>query len=144
MRASDQILEYLDAPKREDKYHRTALDEMRLGDVNTDRLQHYLACRRQLEEHLDEESVFDELCRQAMQSDEETCDWFDRVTSVSASDAFARDTLSQAQRLAAEATSTTLSQVGQDRLARIANGMLSDGWPEHEVAFALGTLGADA
>ena len=79
MRASDQILEHL-APKREDRYHRTAVwDEMQLGDVSTDQLQHYLACRRVMEEHLDEESVFDELCRLSQQADDETSDVFNRI-----------------------------------------------------------------
>lgn len=80
MRASDQILEYLDGPKREDKYHRTELDNMRLGDVTTDQLQHYLACRRVMEEHLDEETVFDELCRLSRLADEETTDAFAWIT----------------------------------------------------------------
>jgi hypothetical protein len=110
VRASDQIIEYLDAPKREDRYHRTELDKMRLGDVTTERLQHYLACRRQLEEHLDEESVFDELCRLSRQADDETCDVFDRIHVEARAD-------------------------------RIRTAMLSDGWAEDEVEFALETLG---
>lgn len=112
MRASDQIIEYLDAPKREDRYHRTELDNMRLGDVTTRQLNHYLACRRQLEEHLDEESVFDELCRLSLQADDETCDVFDRITRV------------------------------EDRIVRIAKGMLADGWTEDQVRYAIRTLGA--
>ena len=112
VRASDQILEYLNGPKREDRYHRTELDNMRLGDVSTDRLQHYLACRRQLEEHLDEESVFDELCRLSRQADDETCDVFDEITRI------------------------------EDRIARIARGMLADGWTADQVRYAIRTLGA--
>jgi hypothetical protein len=112
----------LDAPKREDKYHRTQFDEMRLGDVNTDRLQHYLACRRQLEgsTHLDEESVFDELCRLSRQADDETQDVFDRVHVKAQLDP------------------------RKSRFERIRAGMLSDGWAEHEVRYALGTLGTMA
>jgi hypothetical protein len=117
VRASAQIIEYLDGPKQEDRYHRTELDSMRLGDVSTDRLQHYLACRRRMEEHLDEETVFDELCRLAMQSDEETNDWFNRITKPG------------------------VQRVDQGRLTRIAAGMIEDGWAEHQVAYALATLG---
>jgi hypothetical protein len=112
MRASDQILEFLDGPKREDRYHRTALDDKRLGDVTTQQLQHYLACRRVMEEHLDEESVFDELVRLAAQADEETGDAFTRI----------------------------LTRV-EDRVARIATGMLEDGWTEDQVRYAISTLG---
>jgi hypothetical protein len=121
VKACDQILKYLDAPAREDKYHRTALDEMRLGDVSTNQLQHYLACRRRMEEHLDQETAFDELCRLWLQLDElcrlwlqldeETCDAFDRIAGE------------------------------EGRLARIAAGMLSDGWSEDQVRYALSTLG---
>ncbi len=134
MRATDQILDLI-GPKREDRYHRTALDETRLGDASTDQLQHYLACRRQLEEHLDEESVFDELCRLAMQSDEETCDWFDRITNERSQRATFHDL---AEKLVAEVS--PVGDVAPDRLTRIALGMLEDGWAEHEVAYALGTL----
>ena len=137
MRASDQILEFLDAPKREDKYHRTEIDEKRLGDVSTAQLQHYLACRRQLEQHLDEESVFDELCRLSLQADDETCDVFDRITGGSTSTTLGQ--IGMAEKLVVEATGTG---VGLDRLTAIALGMLSDGWPEDQIRFALGTLGA--
>jgi methylphosphotriester-DNA--protein-cysteine methyltransferase len=139
MRASDQVIEFLDAPKREDKYHRTQLDEVRLGDATTDQIQHYLACRRRMEEHLDEESVFDELCRLAMQSDEETNDWFDRVTK-----ACHADRLSDRRALQLVETMLPIGSIPQVRLARIALGMLEDGWAEHEVRYALGTLGVDA
>ena len=127
-----QIIDYLDAPKREDKYHRTQLDNMKLGDVTTEQLQHYLACRRRMEQHLDEETVFGVLCRLWHQRDEETCDLFDRITTGHSR---------LAQRLADEAAGTG---VGQDRLASIALGMLGDGWADDEVRYALGTLGAAA
>jgi hypothetical protein len=130
-----QIFAYLDA-KREDRYHRTALDEVRLGDATTDQIQHYLACRRQLEEHLDEESVFDELCRLAMQADEETTDWFDRIAQNG------NHSFQKAEKLAAGVS--PIGDTPQDRLTRIALGMLEeDGWAEHEVAYALGTLGTE-
>ncbi len=132
VRTSDKILEYLDGPKRENRYDRTELDRTPLGKATTDQIQHYLACRRQLEEHLDEESVFDELCRLRMQSDEETCDWFDRITNSTRG-------WETAEKLAAEVS--PIGDIPQDRLVRIALGMLEeDGWAEHEVAYALGTL----
>jgi len=123
---SGQSPEFFDALQWEDRYHRTALDDMRLGDVNTDQLAHYLACRRELEEHLDEESVFEELVRLARQADEETNDKFVRIT-----------TKALAENLAVEATVTN---VPKERLASIAFGMLCDGWTEDEVRYALGTL----
>jgi hypothetical protein len=76
-----QIFEHLDLSTREDRYHRTALDDMRLGDVTTEQLQHYLACRRQLENRLDEETVFEEITRLSLQADEETQDAFDRISA---------------------------------------------------------------
>ena len=41
MRATDQILEFLDAPK--------ALEDLRARDLTTDQLAHLLACRRAVE-----------------------------------------------------------------------------------------------
>ena len=136
--ALDEVQVAPDGPlrhHREDKYHRTALDEVKLGDATTDQIAHYLACRRQMEEHLDEESVFDELCRLAMQADEETNDWFGRITNPGAS----RDQGSikeQVRKLVPGETNFP----NADRLRRIALGMLSDGWKEHQVRYALGTL----
>jgi len=111
-------------PKREDRYHRTALDDMRLGDVTTEQLQHYLGCRRHLEQHLDEESVFDEIVRLAAQADDETTDLVGFTNRC------------RARKLAHEAT----VGVDKERLAKIAFGMLRDGWSESQVAYALGTL----
>lgn len=138
--ARDQILDYLDGPKREDRYHRTALDDMRLGDVSTVQLQHYLASRRRLEEHLDEESVFDELCRLAMQADEETIDAFDRITQTAVG--VGNNSFLKAEKLAAQTASlSTFVGIPRDRLTRIAKGMLEDGWTEDQVRYAIGTLG---
>jgi hypothetical protein len=67
MRATAQILE---SPK-ENRYHRTHLDEMCLGDVSTEQLQHYLASRRQMERSLAEETVADEIARLTAQCDQE-------------------------------------------------------------------------
>ncbi len=123
MKDSDRILEYLASPKREDKYHRTALDEVRLGDATTDQIAHYLACRRVMENHLDEESVFEELCRLAMQSDEETNDWFDRITREKCGNRArlsAADTMSQAEKLAAE--TPPIGGIWRGRLIQIAAG----------------------
>jgi hypothetical protein len=132
MRASDQILEHLDPSKVEDRYHRTEFDDMRLGDVTTWQIRHYLSNREAMEDHLDEESVFEEIRRLAMQSDEETSDWFDRITSGKHLTALG---------LAVEAEGCGLTR---DGLNSIALGMLEDGWAEVEVRFALGTLGKDA
>jgi hypothetical protein len=132
VKATDQILEYLDGPKREDRYHRTALDDMKLGDVTTGQLGHYLACRRVMEEHLDEETVFDELCRLSRQADDETCDAFARITNGE----FDRR---RAEKLVFTAVNTN---VDTHILVQIAYGMLRDGWAEHQVEYALGTLDA--
>lgn len=125
----DQIFEYLDGPKVEDRYHRTVLDGMPLGKATTDQIQHYLANRRVLEDHLDEETVFDELCRLNRQADEET------------TDAFARTSQSidkrRAQQLAAEAPD---NGIAERSIVQIAYGMLRDGWAENQVRYALTTL----
>ena len=124
---SERILDYLDAPPREDKYFRARLDHTWVGDLTTDQLQHVLACRRQMELHKNEESVFDELCRLRMQADENTEEWFDRITK--------RGYDRVAQQLADEAT----VNVSKETLRNIALGMLEDGWPEHKVRYALTT-----
>jgi hypothetical protein len=105
---------------------RTALDDMRLGDATLKQLRDYTACRRVLEEHLDEETVFDELCRLAMQSDDETTDAFAALTN---------EDEHLAQKLSIEVA-------GGPQFANIALGMLRDGWAEHQVRYALTTLGA--
>ncbi len=119
------------ATEAEDRYHRTALDLMRLGDVTTAQLNHYLACRRRMEEHLDEETVFDVLTRLARQADEETTDAFARIANR-------KSCLRRACILAA---ATPDNGVVERTLARIAYGMLQDGWAESRVTYALGTLG---
>jgi hypothetical protein len=144
VRVSDQILEYLDGPKREDRYDRTILDRTPMGKATTDQIQHYLACRRVVEEHLDEETVFEELCRLRMQADEETGDWFDRITNSMFDRSRSRPSqgkaLNLAERLAAEVR--PIGSISRSILAQIAYGMLRDGWAEHQIEYALGTLGA--
>jgi hypothetical protein len=125
MKGTDQILEYLDGPLRENRYHRTALDEVKLGDATTDQIGHYLACRRQMENTLDEESVFDQLCRLSLQADDETADVFDRI-----------HVKAQPRDLG------PCRDQGEGRLDRIRAGMLEDGWAEYQVTYGLSMLGA--
>jgi hypothetical protein len=120
----------------EDRYHRTALDNMRLGEVSTEQLRHALWCRIELE-RLDGETVAEELYRLALQACEETTDAFARITNL-------RFDKSRAERLASEAKAKVLpmGSIDQRILTRIAYGMLRDGWAEHQVAYGLSTLGA--
>jgi hypothetical protein len=123
-------------PKWEDRYHRTALDHTPLGNVTTDQLQHYLACRRVLEEHLDEETVFEELCRLRLRADEETADWFDRLCNEDGADD------RRARKLASDAVGTQSDGGGMAEpvLVEVARGMLQDGWDESQVRWAIDRL----
>jgi hypothetical protein len=136
MRASDQILDYLDGPKPAANQNRygiiDALGDMRGADMSIDQLQHYLVNRRTREQFKGEESVFDELVRLAAQADEETADVFGRIANEEADDRRARKL----------ATDVVGSGVDERVLVKIAYGMLRDGWAESQVAFGLTTLGA--
>jgi hypothetical protein len=136
MRATDQILDYLDAPKSAVNRNRYSIDDtlgdMRARDMSPDQLGHYWVNRQLREQFKHEESVFEELVRLARQADRETTDEFIRLSFEDADDIRSR-------KLAFEAVGTG---VDERVLVTVAYGMLhEDGWAESEVRYALGTLG---
>lgn len=125
----------------------SAIGDMRIGDLNTDQLAHILANRRAMEnaeppppmewerrEKTVQERVyaFAQWVRSVGIEDEAAigCDLFGKLLRFGHSDEDARETLR-------DVGITNTRHSAEERLVRVATGMLSDGWNEEQVRWAI-------